>query len=807
VSDEPEQCVAPPAEHVDPSRIPWFTGNLGDLESVHGKITDDAEAIRGIGSDIHSRFQGLSAFYQAPEAEQLFATTTPVRDRADTFATDLESVGSALSSYADEIRPILDRLNTLRSEAEAFVAEIEADDEWQYDGDKVERNNQLLSDISTTIAEFWTAERTCANAITALVGGTQWTVDDGSGGENMYGMSPEDMAQAGETPWGQAVEEKHHWHEIGHHLRSFVWDGIIVDGIWGTIEGLATLVNPWNDNFAEAWRGLGQLATGLALLGGPVGWAVTAGSRLLPEDNPVRQWMDDSLDTTVQVGRSMVAWDEWSQNPARAAGLVTFNVVTTVATLGTGTAVRATGSAASATARAANVAARIGNAIDPMTYIGRGMSGISNTLRIGDITASLADMNAITATALPDGGFRLADGTTLPSNLTIDDLPLGASTLRLDDGTIVIPHNPDAALPGGVLDPETGNLLYPDNTIRDPQGNLIQHGDDSLTAFSAGDRALLEPDSSGLAPVGAQNMPAENLLGDPGRELPPPASSNAGNDLPPLGGGREIPDGFPANRETTAPGHNGTPGEPRAFDDRAAGDSPPAREFDDGGPGTVGDDVSEGSDIAHANDSAEGGPTDIDGQSSEPGHTLGEVTGDGTPARADWFDDRGTPTPRPQTHGLGADHPGFSMMNQSDPFYRNSRNVEPLEGHYDVVAHGDPHQAYMHAADGRRISPRDLANIIRNQADYVRGTPIRLLSCNTGHMDGTFARRLAQHLRTPVIAPDGYLYNNRLGQLGVSRELNRMLPPHRVPSLPDAFYRYHPSGMIERLERSEWTAD
>ncbi len=29
------------------------------------------------------------------------------------------------------------------------------------------------------------------------------------------------------------MEEKHHWYEVGHWVKSFVWDGLIVDGVWG----------------------------------------------------------------------------------------------------------------------------------------------------------------------------------------------------------------------------------------------------------------------------------------------------------------------------------------------------------------------------------------------------------------------------------------------------------------------------------------------------------------------------------------------------------------------------------------------
>ncbi|WP_180685253.1 hypothetical protein, partial [Streptomyces gossypiisoli] len=75
---------------INPSQIPQFTGDLEQLETDYAALKTDAGNVRDAGRDVHSQFQGLSAYYQAPEAEQLFATTKPVKDKADAFADDLE---------------------------------------------------------------------------------------------------------------------------------------------------------------------------------------------------------------------------------------------------------------------------------------------------------------------------------------------------------------------------------------------------------------------------------------------------------------------------------------------------------------------------------------------------------------------------------------------------------------------------------------------------------------------------------------------------------------------------------------------
>jgi methyl-accepting chemotaxis protein len=123
---------------IDPGEIPQFTGDLEQLEEDCAGLKADAGHVRDTGQAVHSRFQGLAAYYTAPEAEQLFATTKPVKDRADTFADNLETVSGALSAYATEIRPLVDRLKALKARATAFVTSVKDDVEWEYDGDKVE---------------------------------------------------------------------------------------------------------------------------------------------------------------------------------------------------------------------------------------------------------------------------------------------------------------------------------------------------------------------------------------------------------------------------------------------------------------------------------------------------------------------------------------------------------------------------------------------------------------------------------------------------------------------------------------------
>ncbi len=307
-----------------PSGIPQFTGDLATLEADVKSLTAEAKLFRDSGASVHSTFQGLSACYKAPEAEQLFATTAPVATKSDAFADDLEKVSSALSEYAREVRPIVDKLKALKDEALAFVQSIEGNDHWQRDQKKVNRNNELWRGVNAAESAFRAAERTCHAKIVGLVGGTPLVVDDGSHKKNMYGYKAEDLNHAEETPWGSTAEREYTgiaW--LGHQAKSFVWDGFVVDGVWGTIQGLGTLVGTdgW-DKAGEAWTGLAKLATGVVISCTPL-----SGAYWTARDDQLPSWLRDSRTAVKETAKAMVAYDQWGKNPARAAGGVTFNVL------------------------------------------------------------------------------------------------------------------------------------------------------------------------------------------------------------------------------------------------------------------------------------------------------------------------------------------------------------------------------------------------------------------------------------------------------------------------------------------------
>ncbi|WP_405613836.1 hypothetical protein [Streptomyces sp. NBC_00076] len=640
---------------IQPDQIPQFTGSLPQLETDYADLKKDATHVRSTGAGVHSQFQGLSAYYTAPEAEQLFATTKPVKERADDFATDLETVSGALSSYATEIQPLVTKLEELKAKATTFVSSVKDDDEWEYDGDKVDEHNQIRDDITATVAAFWAAERTCHNTITALWGGTQMVAGDGSDRKDQYGFAADDLKDA-KLPWGDPVEEKHKWYEVGHWVKSFVWDGLIVDGVWGTIKGLGTLVGfgGW-DAMGQAWKGLAQLATGLALSSVP---GLGAMFWTLPDDK-LPSWIRDSRTAMKETGKALVAWDEWGKNPGRAAGAVTFNVLTTVFTGGAGGAAAGAGKAG-AVAKALSVAGKAGRVIDPMTYIAKGAgAGLS---KIGDIAKGLKGVGAIDIPTLPEGAFTLPEGALKLPDGTVR-LPEGAAipegATRLPDGNIQLPHD-TPVLPAGTtklpsVEGSPAQYMDPDGNLLDHQGNVIDTADNAPTDVvdkgtsgnpaSGADVPRVDSPVKEPALVGAGAHTADQAgqsvklgdsldtnLGDVGR-VPDNAAVHAGGESVPT---------VHAGGDGVSGGH--------------AGDQLPGGAAEHL-PGGRADDVAQGPTAGHEPPSTHAGGSDTpqphhdgptggpDGMRDHGDHTPGGTGGDHTPA------DSGADVPPPPHDG------------------------------------------------------------------------------------------------------------------------------------------------------------
>ncbi|WP_406148904.1 hypothetical protein [Streptomyces sp. NBC_01012] len=455
--------------------IPVFTGNLATLDVKVTELTSAGETIATATGDVHSSFGGLQAFYKAPEAEQLFATTKPVTDTGRTLKSDLKIIAGALSAYSDEVYPLVEKLKEIKRDAGAFLVKVNADDKWREDGDLIEENNHRRDEIAETLAAFQDAEITCHNKITALVCAVPLKKNDGSDSKHQYGFDADTLKQAEGLPWGDPLVESVPGWQVWEHAWDFT-KGFFVDGVWGTIKGLGTLVgfSGWEEA-GQAWKGLGQLGTGLVMTvaAGPAYWTA--------KDEDLPSWLRDSRTAVKETGKALVAWDEWGENPSRAAGAVTFNVITTVFTGGAGGAVAGGGKAALA-AKALSTAGKVGRFVDPMTYVFKG-AGFGLT-KIGNVMTGLKGLGTIEIPPLPDNVFTLPEGAVRLPNGTID-LPAGTAipegAIRLADGTVRLPEGAIALPEGTVKNPFDEGAAYADlkGNLYDENGNLVQRAEEA----------------------------------------------------------------------------------------------------------------------------------------------------------------------------------------------------------------------------------------------------------------------------------------------------------------------------------------
>ncbi|MFJ6615606.1 hypothetical protein ACIQPT_35605 [Streptomyces sp. NPDC091289] len=476
-------------EPVDPYGIPVFTGNLTVLDQQVRALAKDGARIATATGDIHSSFGGLQAFYKAPEADQLFATTKPVADRGAALKSDLATITGALGAYADDAQPLVAKLERLRQEASAFRDKADADDTWREDGDLIEENRRRRDEITEAWAAFQAVERTCYNKIIALVPhGKPLTVNDGSGGKHMHGWDPEALKQAKGLPWGDPVEESTRWYQVHEHAWDFV-KGFAVDGVWATVKGLGTLVGTegW-DSMKQAWGGLTDLSIGVSIT------LLTAGAGgtylLTTPEEELPSWLRDSSRAMKETGKALIAYDQWSVNPARAGGAVTFNALTTIFTGGAGGGASGAGKAALA-GKALSFANKASRAVDPTAYLFKGAG--AGLTKISDVMAGLKGTGNVEipplpagTVTLPDGAYKAADGTlTLPRGATVPDaaFEIPKNSVKLPDGAQIptgavdlgdgIVHLPEGMTPpAGSLPIQEGTLKLPEGTTALPEGTL-----------------------------------------------------------------------------------------------------------------------------------------------------------------------------------------------------------------------------------------------------------------------------------------------------------------------------------------------
>ncbi|KDN80295.1 hypothetical protein DF19_01000 [Streptomyces olindensis] len=406
---------------ISPDNIPTFTGDLVALQQHISSLRRAAKAIRDNGGEVHTRFQRLAPSYTAPEAEQLLATTQPVESRSSSFADDLETVAAALTAHVIEVAEIVKRLETLRGQATVFVESVKGDDgllrSWQQDQDKVDEHQAIWDGVNAAVAAFQQAEVDCADKITALVGGTQWHINDGSPEQdNPYGFSAEQLGEADKLPWGTPAHHEALPFGIDYHLREAgvsLWNNAA-----GSVEGFIDLFSPGEDGDATR-EGLVRAIVGMeSYLLDPHGDREGTGPWNMP-------FARESRPFAKEFAKGLVGWDDWQTNPGKAFGTVLFNGLTLGAgPLGAAAKGASAAGKAGAGARVAGTLAKVGEVLDPIGAAARTAGVAARALpRVADLTAGVRAVTEAAAAAdsthsvlrLADGSeLRIADGEFIP---------------------------------------------------------------------------------------------------------------------------------------------------------------------------------------------------------------------------------------------------------------------------------------------------------------------------------------------------------------------------------------------------------
>ncbi|MFE3287606.1 hypothetical protein ACFXJJ_31500, partial [Streptomyces sp. NPDC059233] len=551
---------------IDVGKIPTFTGNLETLETHAAALKTTASGIRGTGRDVHNAFQALDPVYDAPEQEELLNSTIPVRDKADAFAAKLESVSGALTSFATTARPLVAKMKQLRADAEKFVADNKGDEDWQQDQGKIDENARLVREVGVTWVAFQGVERDAANKITTLVGGTHFVVDDGSHEAGMYGFKESDVKDAKETPWGTADEREYtglraawEWTKdnVGSGLKGF-----FVDGVWGTLKGLGHMVNVFDlDTFKKTWSGIGDVFAGVSgYIITPYDWAMD--KMFGPVDHSDREKSKAALRN---FGKSLVAWDEWDKDPARAGGTVVFNILT----LGSASFLRL-GKVAKpgAVAEIATAVGKVGVLVDPMSYLGKAAN--ITKIKVGDfmegLKASRAGVDDM-ARNMPGGTSPHPADTTAPPAGAGYRTPPGHEYVDTQGRKRVIGHD-------GVIRDEHGNVVPDTEPVREPHKDDLPNTHEPAPARErvlegAGGPGHVE-NSTGhptnpTRPAGGFHVPGGHAGEPPTAHVPAHGSGHGGNG-PSGGSGHGTGQHDPAGHGSGS-GHAGDPHDPAGHGD------------------------------------------------------------------------------------------------------------------------------------------------------------------------------------------------------------------------------------------------
>ncbi|WAE74282.1 hypothetical protein OUQ99_03940 [Streptomonospora nanhaiensis] len=345
-TDEQVSMLTDGDDKISPATFPVPTASPGYIETLAAALRTAGQSVADTGNDIDSSWGALTSSYKAPEADELYTVLGPVARDGDDVLTGLNNAANALENFAEDLRGIKRRWNSLRTEAYAFRARIDAKgDDWRDaegvagffgigESPDVEENSRLISEGTGIIEDYEAAERDCANQINHYVPDrTGFEAMPSGGGEldpDVFYHGYEDSLSDLATEWdmGGATTDEHWWVDAG----AAVWDFGV-----GAVEGTGAMLGmhssegwfqaSWGDALWEYHEGNVQSVASLVGMydGESDSWGWAGGDAL------GSAWKD--------LAHSVVPWEEWGERPGYVIGTAALNIVAMVG----GAALTATG--------------------------------------------------------------------------------------------------------------------------------------------------------------------------------------------------------------------------------------------------------------------------------------------------------------------------------------------------------------------------------------------------------------------------------------------------------------------------------
>ncbi|MFG3553660.1 hypothetical protein ACGGAQ_04645 [Micromonospora sp. NPDC047557] len=477
---------------INPGEIPQIPGNMDALATHAQTIQTTGGDFANTGQAVDSTWQGLAAVYKAPEAEQLFAASGPIRTVSASVGEDVQAVGAALATYATEVKEIKAQLAALKGQAEQFVGSVKDDEDWREDEGKVNQHNGLITSVNTQVAAFFEAQRKCANTINALYGGRQYRADnaDGQADDGEYGFTADTLnAAAGEDgalPWGSNEEhDRGFFGDVGAYFvgigESFV---TMLEDLGGLI-GRDPTTGEWSWGTAgQSWLGLGKFVWAVSIYVNPVTIVIdqTVGMPFMEKR--------EAGNLLLNAGKSIIAYDTWGEDKSKAAGMATFNIVSAVVgTKGAGSGLRGAGAAVNGI-RGSATAARIGAALV------RTGNWLDKLPTVGEVAINFAKKFDI---QIPRLGLVPAIAGDVPLGRGFEvEMPnvRGGDAMHMDGGNGPGGNHPPGGTPdgntphGGTSDGDTPHGGTPEGSTPDgnaPDGEPVR--DDTSNGQSSDDPA------------------------------------------------------------------------------------------------------------------------------------------------------------------------------------------------------------------------------------------------------------------------------------------------------------------------------